>query len=128
MNEARQQFLSARELPLVPQVTCDGCGACCLRMGYPPFTGMYNHAAKRGDPEWLALPVDLAAEARQGAVDGRGDAELPCVWLDLETRRCRNYDRRPSICREFEMGSEDCLRHRRRAGIDILEGTREQPT
>lgn len=33
---------------------------------------------------------------------------LPCVWFDLRTRRCRHYDQRPSACRRFEIGTDLC--------------------
>ena len=101
-------------LPII--ASCDNCGACCMHMGYPPFAGMYDG----GDPEWLELREshpELAAAARQGAIDGRGDAELPCIWLDPQTRRCRHYELRPSVCRDFERGTEECIDHRERRGI-----------
>lgn len=101
----------------LPIINCDDCGACCMHMGYPPFVAMYDHANRKGDPEWLALSPELAAETRQGAVDGRGSNELPCVWFDETTKKCRHYDLRPSICREFEVGCEACVSHRERRGI-----------
>ncbi len=105
------------ELPMVRDVSCDRCGACCMHMGYPPFIGMFNYDLGEGDPEWLALPKELASEARQGAIDNRGDLELPCIWLDPLTRKCRHYDQRPEICRSFEMGSPECMDARERRGI-----------
>jgi len=120
---ARETFFAdlPRELPVVPDVSCDGCGACCMHMGFPPFFAMYEgeHEAK-SDPEWLALKAkhpELAAEARQGAVDNRGTQELPCIWLDPVTKRCLHYEHRPHVCREFELGSEACLEHRKKRGI-----------
>jgi Fe-S-cluster containining protein len=102
------------DLPEIPAPTsCSNCGACCLHMGYPPFAGMYPG----GDPDWLALREShpqLAQECRQGAVDGRGDRALPCLWLDPATRQCKHYELRPACCREFELGSEECIGHRER--------------
>lgn len=102
-------------------VSCENCGACCMHMGYPPFVGMYvGQHEKMSDPDWLRLKrqhPDLATQARQGAIDGRGNAELPCLWLNTETKRCDHYDLRPAVCREFEIGDPDCIAHRQRRGI-----------
>jgi len=110
------------DLPTITTpTTCDNCGACCLHMGYPPFWGMYvGESEKHSDPDWLRLKrqnPDLAIAARQGALEGRGDAELPCLWLDPVTRKCMHYDHRPSVCRDFEIGDPDCISHRQRRGI-----------
>jgi Fe-S-cluster containining protein len=33
----------------------------------------------------------------------------PCFWLDQQTNRCKHYDLRPRVCREFERGGPECL-------------------
>ena len=39
---------------------CDGCGACCLHMGYPSFiTGSDTQAAEK---HWLTMPEELRSE------------------------------------------------------------------
>lgn len=43
--------------------------------------------------------------------------EYPCVWLDLQNGCCGKYDARPDVCRDFEIGSDACLTHRRNARI-----------
>lgn len=43
---------------------------------------------------------------------------LACIWLDQVTMRCRYHDYRPSICRDFEVGSEECLEWRQAYDID----------
>jgi Fe-S-cluster containining protein len=35
-----------------------------------------------------------------------------CAALDRSTMLCTIYDKRPLICREFEMGSFECLSER----------------
>ena len=35
-----------------------------------------------------------------------------CAALDRNTMRCTIYDKRPLICREFEMGGGDCIKAR----------------
>ena len=32
-----------------------------------------------------------------------------CAALDRTTFRCRIYSHRPTICRDFEMGGDDCI-------------------
>ena len=108
---------------LPPLVECKTCiAACCRHMGYPPFYAMYEETEylDQSDPRWLELRdkhPELAAACRQGALDSRGDQELPCIWLDLETNKCKHHDLRPDICRDFEMGGDACLEHRERLGV-----------
>lgn len=40
-----------------------------------------------------------------------------CAALDRVTYRCRIYERRPLVCREFEMGGYEC-----RTEFKALEG------
>ena len=35
-----------------------------------------------------------------------------CAALDRESLRCTIYDNRPSICREFKVGEDDCMNER----------------
>jgi Fe-S-cluster containining protein len=41
----------------------------------------------------------------------------PCFWFDDNTQRCKHYEYRPVICREFEVGSTSCLVYRDSAGL-----------
>lgn len=113
----------------LPVVSCDACGACCTIVGAPP--GAYLYLAQlptRPDlwPEWVVGSPDVprwqrAPEAARAAVRAYDPAGTPggkpCVWLDLETRRCRWYEHRPEVCRTFEMGGRDCLKMRHDAGV-----------
>ena len=54
---------------------------------------------------------DVAANA------WRYDESKPCLWYDAVTRRCKHYEFRPEICREFGVGGEGCLRMRKEAGV-----------
>lgn len=88
----------------LPIVSCDNCGACCMRMGVPPFS-------TDDDIEWDRLPPELQQEIIE--FQQREDwASLPCLWLDLETRRCRHYDLRPDVCERFVPGNPICLEDR----------------
>jgi len=77
-------------------LTCQGCGLCCLEQGTPPFT-------RDGEDR---PPVELDWPREEG---DRYDRGLPCLWLDLETLRCRHYAIRPQVCREFELGGKVCV-------------------
>ena len=37
-----------------------------------------------------------------------------CAALDRETLMCKTYDNRPSVCREFKMGGDECIEFRDR--------------
>ncbi|HZY87595.1 MAG TPA: YkgJ family cysteine cluster protein [Gemmataceae bacterium] len=113
----------------LPVVRCDGCGACCMEIGSPP--GYAACVPPPGlapyDPDdddyrrFLAMPAELRAELtayhdglRAG---GRGRGGSPCLWLDLETRRCRHYEWRPDCCRLFEVGCGSCLDWREKLNV-----------
>ena len=120
-------------LPTVDQnVSCDDCGgSCCRKVGSPPgWLFDITAAAKEqaaGMPrcswtrsEWGAsLPEELFDEMLiYVTTDGRRyDRGLPCLWLDEATGRCRHYDLRPDVCKEFDVGGEDCIESRRREGV-----------
>jgi hypothetical protein len=82
---------------------CTVCAACCQSAGRPPFD--------KG--ELAALPLPLATLIMRLPTGGT------CAWLG-ESLRCVAYNDRPRICREFEVGGEDCLRLRRKHGHQNL--------
>ena len=92
-------------------VTCHDCGACCLHVGavWPLLTDTLDHRP---------LPERLHTELLERKGTPGWDYDAPCSWLDRTTNRCRHYDHRPSVCREFEVGGEDCLRIRQEWAID----------
>lgn len=78
----------------------------------------------------VALWESMSAEARvelieyyyalhTGQLADRVREEVPCLWLDPLTRRCRHYEDRPPVCREFQVGSAACHRHRAVRGLPI---------
>lgn len=100
-------------IPL-PQ-TCDDCGVCCLEIGSPPFLGF----------ELESLPQDLRIEVfKQESLGDREGSGQPCYWYDQVTRKCKHYEHRPMICRDFEIGSEFCLAYREKHK-SLIEKTNE---
>jgi len=113
-------------LPMVDDVSCEGCGKCCEHVGSPP--SMWPaYASPEWDGEflkesedygiWVAMPQSLKDEISayhndENKVD-RYELGLPCFWYDGTTKRCMHYEHRPSVCREFEKGSDECLAHRK---------------
>jgi Fe-S-cluster containining protein len=95
-------------LPLIE--SCDDCAACCMRTPIPPFQP--GEEAQRDVPQSLLQPIQ-----ERIAADQHFDL-LPCVWLNLETRRCSHYDLRPQACRDFEINSTLCQLSRWDEGID----------
>jgi Fe-S-cluster containining protein len=96
-------------------------------MGNPPgFGPILEHFPDSEDyQDWMALPEELRSElltyfadVRSGKIKDRSVLEMPCLWYDAETRRCKHYQYRPSVCREFEVGGEGCHGHRLAAGLE----------
>jgi hypothetical protein len=68
--------------------------------------------------------ADYYAALHAGRGVDRVRQELPCLWFDVPTRRCRHYHDRPPECRAFEVGGKGCLAWREEFGID---GRRAEP-
>lgn len=138
----------ATPLPVVED--CTGCGVCCFHMGYPAFmlpadpltdaeieadpklrqlasrdADMREHL-KRGHPgesHWHALPSHLKRELQEfleGYEPPEGELEGPCIWFDMQTRRCLHHQWRPRVCRDFRAGSVACRRWRKVYRNEIL--------
>lgn len=86
-------------LPAI-QKTCTNCQACCCRLEVMLITDT-------GVPERY---IDI--DAWGGQIMARLDDGW-CAALDRQTLMCTIYDRRPLICREFEMGGSECLAERK---------------
>jgi Fe-S-cluster containining protein len=126
-------------------ISCAGCGACCLHIGTPPGFALFYPPpgtplapwARDADDHsiWRRLPAALHTALRRYYDDVQAGRtpdrtapglDLPCLWLDTDTRRCRHYAYRPTVCRQFEPGCPACLEHRRRRGLpDRSGGTRD---
>ena len=81
------------------QVSCSNCRACCCRLEVMIITDT-------GVPEQYVEVDAWGGEVMARLEDGW------CAALDRETMLCTIYDNRPWVCREFEMGSNDCIEQR----------------
>ncbi len=78
---------------------CDGCGACCLFMEWPPYKKVERIA-----PE--------ASKEIQDAIDAGQDRHMmDCLFLDGKLQ-CKHYDDRPEACKRFEVNGHHCTRVR----------------
>jgi len=81
-------------------VSCSTCAACCCRLEVLLITDT-------GVPERF-----IDEDAWGGQVMRRLDDGW-CAALDRDSMRCTIYEKRPLICREYELGSDDCLEERK---------------
>ena len=72
------------------------------------------------------LPEEAMQELRSyiaAILDGKKSDDPSCIWLDRESLQCRYHEHRPSICRKFEISSDDCRGWRKEYQIvdDVAE-------
>ena len=89
-------------------------------MGHPRFFWTQERGSFV-DQRWIDLPQPLVGEieAHLKALGGDENADFgqACIWFDPQKKNCRHHEFRPQLCRDFEIGSEACLRVRRRNNI-----------
>ena len=88
--------LSIVNLPVESSISCSNCQACCCRLEVLLISDT-------GVPERFIERDHLGSEVMKRLEDGW------CAALDRDTLLCSIYEQRPWICREFEMGSYECL-------------------
>ena len=90
-------------------ITCTSCQACCCHL----------EVILMGDDDPPQAFVET--DAWGGQVMARKDDGW-CAALDRDTMRCRIYERRPGVCRDFEMGGNECIAERSsRAGVIVWQ-------
>ncbi|MBK1694480.1 zinc/iron-chelating domain-containing protein [Chromatium weissei] len=77
-------------------ITCDNCAAACCRLEVLCLTN-------------TGVPSRFMIQDRWGGMVMERLDDGWCAALDRDTLRCRIYEQRPLVCREFEMGGADCL-------------------
>jgi Fe-S-cluster containining protein len=70
-------------------MNCTECGACCLNQEIP-VTPEDN------------IPPEFV---ENGKLKNNGC----CIFFDLETRHCKQYDKRPKVCIDFKKGCHWCV-------------------
>jgi Fe-S-cluster containining protein len=80
-------------------VSCANCEACCCRLKVMLITDT-------GVPEHFVEVDEWGVSSMARLEDGW------CSALDRSTRTCMIYEKRPLICREFEMGGDECIAER----------------
>ena len=83
-----------------PEISCATCRACCCQL----------EVMLMGDDD---IPPRFTHQDRWGGWTMRRLDDGWCAALDRQTMLCTIYQRRPLICREFEVGDSDCLDERR---------------
>ena len=76
--------------------TCSNCAASCCR--FEVFL-----ISDTGVPEQFIQTHDDGMQTMKRSSDGW------CSALNRDSMQCSIYSNRPWLCREFDMGSEDCL-------------------
>ena len=81
------------------KVHCSRCDACCCRLEVMLIS-------ETGVPERFIAENQWGSQVMARLDDGW------CAALDRNTLRCTIYAQRPQICRDFEMGSYECVTER----------------
>jgi|SRR6185436_5735419 Fe-S-cluster containining protein len=98
-TEADQEMTRAPGPTDVTIVSCSSCKACCCRL----------EVILMGVDD---VPSELIAEDLWGGQVMARLADGWCAALDRTTMLCGIYARRPTVCREYEVGGSDCLTER----------------
>lgn len=76
--------------------------------------------------EFAAIPKALQDEINHFLNSPRykfhfitGEHDSPCIWLDEATGKCKHYEIRPDVCREFEVGNISCRMLRKEVGLTV---------
>ncbi|WP_020408513.1 YkgJ family cysteine cluster protein [Hahella ganghwensis] len=96
---------------------CISCGACCAAFRVSFYWAEADPFAGGSVPSELTEKISPSLVAMKGT----NQSATRCVALEGEIGgdiRCNIYEQRSSTCREFEAGSEACLRARRKHGLD----------
>jgi Fe-S-cluster containining protein len=83
-----------------PEVACSNCQACCC-------SSEVIIISDTGVPEQHIYADEHGSESMLRLADGW------CSALDRNTMLCTIYENRPWVCREFEMGSYECINERK---------------
>ena len=95
---------------------CQSCGACCANFRVSFYWSETTLHPEGTVPRHMVTPIS----PHHVAMNGTLQSPVQCVALCGEVGRsvgCGIYPLRSSTCREFETGTEACLRARALSGI-----------
>ena len=101
MSRVTEKILVASDITLQSdlEVSCANCEACCCRLEVLLITDT-------GVPDTY-IEIDEWGGRRMARLDDGW-----CIALDRNAMTCTIYGNRPKICRDFEMGSYECIAER----------------
>lgn len=82
-----------------PTITCASCRANCCRLEVMIF----------GEDD---VPPEFIEVDRWGGYVMARSGDGWCAALDRHTMLCGIYERRPTVCRDFQLGGSDCITER----------------
>ena len=91
--------LNATEAGYGTAITCASCKASCCRL----------EVMILGDDD---VPPDLTEVDRWGGLIMARSDDGWCAALDRSTMLCGIYERRPTVCRDYQVGGSDCIAER----------------
>ena len=92
-----------RSASLQPTVSCATCRASCCKL----------EVILMGEDD---VPDALTETDRWGGQVMARRADGWCAALNRDTLRCGIYERRPGVCRDYELGGSECLLERAKPG------------
>lgn len=122
-------------MPKMPADPCKDCGKCCQHLDRPPFNLLFDHSFTRihtgqvdggsvkdwqDYPIWERIPDELKREVEEDRQSGKRPPDSPCLWYDPDTKKCRHYELRPTVCRDFTPGEPACNKFRIQLGLKRL--------
>ncbi|MCF8179566.1 MAG: YkgJ family cysteine cluster protein [Sulfuritalea sp.] len=86
-------------------ISCSNCSACCCQL----------EVMLMGDDD---IPAKLSIEDRWGGSVMRRLDDGWCIAVNRDTMKCSIYEIRPEVCREYQVGDNDCIIERTRHFVD----------
>jgi Fe-S-cluster containining protein len=93
-------------------ITCASCKACCCKL----------EVILMGEDD---PPAEYIATDQWGGQVMKRLEDGWCAAVDRMTMRCRIYERRPGVCRDFAVGGNECLTERRTLNVSTQHGGTE---
>lgn len=79
---------------------CEGCGKCCINVK----VNLSKDDLTKLDPSTYIKNEDKFILKTKKIKN-----DEYCIFLDVDTLKCTNYDNRPTICKKFEYSSDYCF-------------------